>query len=224
MCNRYVSPGRADIERIWGIGRRSPHPDKGRELRPLGLGPFVRRGADRRREVVVGQWGMIAPRSRTRELRTAEGRRLSTHHARIEGIAAKWAFRNAWRRGQRCLIPAESFDLPCWETGHEVWWTFRRADGQPWALAGLWSEWKDPVSGEIVPSYTMVTENCDEHPLLGRMHKPDPRLPPERQDKRAAVPIEPEDWDRWLGGSIGDAYALIDLPPPERILAVPSAR
>lgn len=143
-----------------------------------GLEPFMRRGTDRRREVVFGQWGMIPPRSRVRELRTAEGRRLSIHNVRIEGIAAKWAFRNAWRRGQRCLIPAESLGLPRWETGHEVWWTFRRADGMPWALAGLWSEWKDPVSGEIVPSYTMITESCDEHPLLGHMHKPDPKLPP----------------------------------------------
>ena len=28
-------------------------------------------------------------------------------------------------------------------------WRFRRADGMPWGLAGLWSEWKDPQTGEI---------------------------------------------------------------------------
>jgi putative SOS response-associated peptidase YedK len=34
---------------------------------------------------------------------------------------------------------------------------FARVDGQPWVLAGLWSEWTDPVTGELVPSYTMLT-------------------------------------------------------------------
>ena len=51
----------------------------------------------------------------------------------------------------------------------------RRADGAPWALGGIWSEWTDPASGEIVPSYSMITINCDDHPLLARLHRPDPR-------------------------------------------------
>lgn len=26
-----------------------------------------------------------------------------------------------------------------------IWWQFERADGLPWALAGIWSEWTDPA-------------------------------------------------------------------------------
>lgn len=54
-------------------------------------------------------------------------------------------------------------------------WRFRRRDGDLWGLAGLYNEWTDPVTGEIVPRYTMRTLNCDGHPLLSRMHKPDPK-------------------------------------------------
>lgn len=33
-------------------------------------------------------------------------------------------------------------------------------------LAGIWNEWVDPETGELVPSYSMLTINCDDHPLL----------------------------------------------------------
>lgn len=58
-------------------------------------------------------------------------------------------------------------------------------------LAGIWNEWIDPATGEVVPSYTMLTMNSDSHPMLRRLHKPDPKLPADQQDKRAVVHIEP---------------------------------
>ena len=88
-------------------------------------------------------------------------------------------------------------------------------------LGGLWSEWIDHATGELVPNYTMLTMNCDAHPLLKLMHKPEKDkdgnvLPPERQDKRTVVPIERADWDVWLNGSVDDALSLIQLPPLHR--------
>jgi putative SOS response-associated peptidase YedK len=76
----------------------------------------------------------------------------------------------------RCIIPAASFDEPNWETGKNVWWRFRRADGVPWGLAGLWNTWIDKETGDVWDNYTMLTLNADGHPLMGRMHKPDPKL------------------------------------------------
>jgi hypothetical protein len=58
----------------------------------------------------------------------------------------------------------------------------------------------------------MLTQNCDSHPLLALMHKPDPSLPPDQQDKRSVIAIERADWDRWLRGSIEDALSLVKLP------------
>ena len=64
-----------------------------------------------------------------------------------------------------------------------------------------------------VDSYTMLTINADNHPLMSRMHKPDPKLPPDQQDKRSVVSIEAADTDAWLSGAIEDAKAL--LRPPD---------
>ena len=144
-----------------------------------------------------------------------------TNNARSESLATRPTFRGPWARGQRCLIPADSFLEPNWENGKNEWWRFRRADGAPWGLAGLWNSWTDPSTGEIVESYTMLTMNADVHPLMRRMHKPDPKFGPNEQDKRSVVVIEPADFDTWLTGSLEQATALIRLAPVDVFSAGP---
>lgn len=61
----------------------------------------------------------------------------------------------------------------------------------------------------------MLTINADHHPLMRRMHKPDPKLPPDRQDKRSAIPIEAGDVDQWLAGTLAEAQALLRLTDVE---------
>jgi putative SOS response-associated peptidase YedK len=214
VCNRYVAPDQAAIERHWNLRGGRPSQAWQPGIYPRSAGPFIRaarEGAER----VVGQWGLVP--------HFATSARLSyqTNNARAEELARKASFRQPWARGQRCIIPALSFYEPCWETGRNVWWTFRRADGHPWGLAGLWNTWIDRQTGEVVESYTMLTLNADAHPLMRRMHKPDPRLGPDGQDKRSVIPIEMADVDRWLAGTIEDATGLLKLAPMEVFEARP---
>lgn len=186
---------------------------------PLGQGVFVKQDS----VAQVGQWGLIPPSSKERTPKTREGRRMSTNNARRETVATAWTYRFPWSRQQRCLIPAAWFQEPYWGITHadpmtlskNTWWRFWREDGEPWMLAGLWSEWTDPATGEVVPNYTMLTQNCDGHPLLALMHKPDPKQGPDKQDKRTVVAIERADWDLWLHGPKEAAEALIRVPPLE---------
>lgn len=216
MCNRYTPPTELDIERLWHIGARNQPKWWKPVIAPLVHGPYIKPGG----ELEVGQWGMIPPRSKTHIPTTADGRRMSTNNARTERVASAWTYAGTWKAGQRCLIPAQSFVEPYW--GYQkknIWWQFARANCLPWALAGIWSEWTDPATGEVVPSYSMLTQNCDAHPLLKLMHKPelDPKtkLPLAEQDKRAVVPIEQGDWDAWLHGTVEQARTLIQLPALE---------
>jgi putative SOS response-associated peptidase YedK len=55
------------------------------------------------------------------------------------------------------------------------------------------------------------------------MHKPDPNLPPDRQDKRTVVPLEREHWETWLRGSVEEARALITVPSLDLFEAGPTA-
>lgn len=50
---------------------------------------------------------------------------------------------------------------------------------------------------------------------MRRMHKPDPKLPADQQDKRSVISIEMADVDRWLAGTVKEAAALLQLAPVE---------
>jgi putative SOS response-associated peptidase YedK len=218
MCNRYVSPEAGDMERYWQVGARQPW--RGGEIYPRRPGPFIRRRHDASEavaELVVGQWGLIPWFAKAPTLS------YSTNNARSEELSRKATFKDPWRHGKRCIIPALSFDEPCWETGRNVWWRFWRADGAPWGLAGLWNTWTDKASGEIHESYTMLTLNADAHPLMARMHKPDPKLAADQQDKRSVIPIARDDVDLWLHGTNEQAQLLLRLAPAEQFDARPLA-
>jgi putative SOS response-associated peptidase YedK len=58
-------------------------------------------------------------------------------------------------------------------------------DGSPFALAGLWENWKDPSTGEWVRTFTIVTTDSNE--LVAEIHD---RMP---------VVLKAEDYDRWFG-------------------------
>jgi putative SOS response-associated peptidase YedK len=217
MCNRYVSPGEGDMERFWHIGRHNVN--RGWEsaaIFPRAQGPFIRTLTESpERELVIGQWGLIPWFAKAAQLP------YSTNNARFEEITDKASYKQSWAKGYRCIIPAMSFDEPCWDTGKNVWWNFRRADGAPWGLAGLWNSWIDKATGSIHESYTMLTLNADDHPLMSRMHKPDPKLPADQQDKRSVVAIELADVDAWLRGSIDEASELVRVPAVEVFNAAP---
>jgi putative SOS response-associated peptidase YedK len=75
----------------------------------------------------------------------------------------------------------------------------------------------------VYESYTMLTINADAHPLMARMHKPDPKLPADRQDKRSVIPIELADVDQWLAGTVAEASQLLRVAPVEVFSAGPVA-
>lgn len=204
MCNLYQPVAREKIVLRHFVPDFEG--DYGSTVAPFKPGPIVVPN-----RALVAQWGLIAPFANSRD-GMHNGKRLSTNNARSERMATAPTYRDAWKKGRRCLIPANSYDEPYWGTGKNIWWRFWRADGEPWALAGLWSEWTDRATGEVVPSFTMITQNCDGHPLLSLMHKPDPKFAADKQDKRSVVSIEPGSWDQWLNGTPEQAQALIQVP------------
>ena len=217
MCTRYIAPDVGDIERHWHVGARNPVTWV-RDVFPNYQAPFIRAARDStsfERELVVGQWALIPWFAKERKLK------FPTCNARSEELSEKASYKLPWARGQRCIIPAVLFFEPNWETGKHIPWRFTRADGEPWGLAGLWNAWTDKETGEVVESYTMLTINADAHPLMNRMHRPDPKRPPHMQDKRSVVPVEPEDVDTWLTAPVEQAAALMRLSPVERFQAEP---
>lgn len=141
----------------------------------------------------------------------------STYNARTETLAEKPSFRDAWRRGQLCIVPAEALYEPCYESGRAVRWQIRRQDGRPMGLAGLWERAAQP-DGRVAWSMTMLTVNADGHALFGRFHKPE-------DEKRAVVILPDSVWGTWLRArSEQEARALLKLVAPDGLAAVPAPR
>jgi len=76
-------------------------------------------------------------------------------------------------------------------------------------VVGQWGLIPDKSTSEVVESYTMLTINADDHPLMSRMHRPDPMLPVDQQDKRSVVAIEQADVATWLLGDLEAAARLV---------------
>ena len=65
--------------------------------------------------------------------------------------------------------------------------------------------------------------SADAYPLMNRMHRPDPKLSPNMQDKRSVSPIAIEDVDAWLATPVEHAEPLIRLAPSGAFEGEPDA-
>jgi putative SOS response-associated peptidase YedK len=213
MCNRYRPPERTALMRH--VARADGRAYEPELLRPGAAAPFIRaEGAGR--EACVGLWHIVPPHAPSLDWP------FHTHVARWEQVRSSPSIRPSWAADRRCIVPAESFYESNYEAGFNTWWKFRRADGAPCGLAGLWNAWIDPASGAVHETYTVLTQNADRCPLMRRMHRTDPRRLQAMPDKRSVVMLEPADWDTWLSGSKEDAAALVRLSPVDAYVAGPA--
>lgn len=136
-----------------------------------------------------------------------------TYNARSETVAEKPSFRDAWRQAQHCIIPVEAIYEPDWRSGRAVATRISAVDGEPMGLAGLWSSWRAP-SGERVWSYTMLTMNAAEHPLMRHFYKPE-------DEKRMVVVLPRAAYLDWLDAPAHRSMAFMQPYPADKLLATP---
>ncbi|NML86589.1 SOS response-associated peptidase [Polaromonas sp.] len=217
MCSHYQAmKDRERYRRHFGV---EPPDDLGKfDVWPLYAASFIRRPLEAdagdeavpHREALPGQFGLI-PHWATD---TTIARR--TFNARSETVATKPSFRDAWRNGQRCIIPVEAFYEPDWRSGRAVPTRIIRADGEPMGIAGLWSWWKSG-KGELVHSFAMLTINADQHALMRDFHKPG-------DEKRMVVILPSGAYDEWLNAPPAQTDEFLRQYPAERLVEFPAPR
>lgn len=180
MCSNYRPPN-SEVLSQFKIGL--PSFDFG-ECYPGMIGPFLSNG--RPDAWLPGTFGLLPHWAEPKLAKM-------TYNARSETVAEKPSFRNAWRNRQFCVIPVQAFFEPNYESGRPVRWRIEREDGKPFGLAGLW-ESRYGNEGESAWSFTMLTINADEHPLMHRFHKPG-------DEKRSVVVLDDDAWQAWLQAS-----------------------
>jgi len=140
----------------------------------------------------------------------AKDRRIGSKmvNARAETLAEKPAFKSLFRT-KRCIVPMDGFYE--WKAGAEGGpvnakgkllkqpMYIHRADGDPLAVAGLWTRWKDPddPEGRFLHSVTVITTAANR--TVAPVHDRMPAILPSSQ------------WATWLDPANQDLDVLAPL-------------
>lgn len=130
------------------------------------------------------QWGLIPFWAKDDSIKK------NTLNARIETIKEKPSFRNVVNN--RCLVIADGFYEWQWldEKGKQKQkYELHLPNNEIFAFAGLWSEWTDRETGEIINTYTILT--MEANALMRKIHNTKKRMP---------IILSPENETKWLNG------------------------
>ncbi len=207
MCVNFIPPDPHQLRRDFGL-------DAGDQLWPESCwqdypAPIIVKGRQGEPALQLASYGMVPKRHQP------AGVRISTLNARAETVAQRVSFRRAWQQLDVCLVPMQHFFEPCYRSGRAERWQIGMADGQPFAVAGLWRSWLEP-DGSLSHAFTQLTINADQHPLMRHMHKPG-------DEKRSLVIIPPERNTDWLNCADPEsACRFLTLYPAEWMAAAPA--
>ena len=207
VCANYQPPSPETLI-LWGLQIAASRALERSEVYPGQAGPVVT-SLDPR-SFQYGSFGLVPHWAKPDLARC-------TYNARSETVASKPSYRSAWRQGQLAVIPVMGFYEPNYETGKPVRWRISRADGRMFGLAGIWERRLDDP-GICAWSFSMLTINATDHPLMSRFHAPE-------DEKRSVVVLDDDTWDDWLNArSDADRRVLLQPMDPDAMTAEPAPK
>jgi len=139
-------------------------------------------------------WGLIPPWVKDGE--KADSIRRMTYNAKSENVHEKPSFQNAIKN-KKCLIIADGFyewqSTPSGKICHYI----QSTDEYIFAFAGIWSEWVNPSTGELVYSTSMLTQPANT--MMAEIHN---------IKKRQPVILNQENQGKWLGPRLSYDHIL----------------
>ena len=132
-------------------------------------------GPDGKPQLQVFHWGLIPVWAKERKI----GQKMI--NARAETLGSKPAYKGVFKK-HRCIIPMDGFyewaagtpDGPLTKQGKPAKQPMfiQRLDGEPLAVAGLWSAWRDP---NAAPDSSVAAQRHGRHDRGERHDGADPR-------------------------------------------------
>jgi putative SOS response-associated peptidase YedK len=203
MCGRYVSPNEASIEREFDIHGNEWRFPESFNVAPSQQVPGIRAGKAGPEGVML-RWGLVPF--------FAKGKigSYSTINARLESVETSASYRTPWKRGQRCILPAQGFyEWHVNEDGSKQPFYIHLNDQTVFGFAGLWDK-SVADDGAVIESCTIIT--LPANALMADVHNGRARMP-------AILPREQR--GTWLSGSADAARDLLQSYPAELMVAYP---
>lgn len=145
------------------------------------------------------KWGLIPPWIKTME--DAEEIRFKTFNARSESVENKPSFSTSFK-SKRCIIPVKGF----FEWQHvgkkKIPWYIYSSEDEIFTLAGLFNDWAETKTGEVVSTFTIITTDANE--MMAEIHNSRKRMP---------VILGRAEEKRWIDVSITISEATEMLKP-----------
>ena len=163
MCGRFeASISKEKLIQKFGINNWQLENYQPRYNIPPGTNiPIIRQIGDNR---IMNEalWGLIPSWSKDKKIA------FRTFNARSETVAEKPSFRAAYKH-KRCLIPASGYYE--WQKidkdNKQPFWIGRK-DKESFAMAGLFEDWTDTETGELIESCAIVTR--DSYKEISHIH------------------------------------------------------
>ena len=178
MCGRFTQKNeKKTVEKEFGVEiRKDQNFSQSYNIAPTQFIGAIR-VVNELREFANLKWGLIPSWSKD------DSFAAKLINARAETLSEKPSFREAYKR-RRCLIPASGFYE--WEktaSGKQPHYFYMK-DSDIFGFGGLWEEWIDRDSGELVETCTIITTTANK--TLEQIHH---RMP---------VIIKQTDYEKWL--------------------------
>jgi putative SOS response-associated peptidase YedK len=152
-------------------------------IAPTDKAEVVRSSVGGTTELVPMRWGFI-PYWWKKPLKPVP----ATLNAKAETVAHTPMFRDAFKR-HRCVVPASGYYEWLKRPDGKQPYFISAADGGVLSLAGLWDQWRNPETNELMISFTIIV--TDANALTGPIHN---RMP---------VALDDADVGPWLNGAVG---------------------
>ena len=193
MCGRYTLHSTADLVASHFDLDEAPEIEARYNIAPTQEAIVVRREpSDVSRRIDRLRWGLVP--------RWANDSSIGVRciNARCETVAEKRAYGEPLRH-QRCLVPADGFYE--WASAGRMKQPYHvhRVDHAPFAMAGLWSTWREEDE-TLLGTFSIVT--CPANDRITWLHD---RMP---------VILPPADYDHWLDPEEDDPERLLPLLRP----------
>ena len=197
MCVQYLTTANADwVKTTFDLELPKT---QACDVFPTYPGPIILRSHQTNRSAIgMARFGLLPSWAKEENF----GRH--TYNARAETVDEKPSYRTAWKSRHYALALADQFYEPCYETGKAVRTGIRQVNGEPMAIASIWDTWTEPDTGELIVSFSMLTINANDHPVMQRFHKPE-------EEKRTVVPLRPELFNAWLDATPESARQLLSI-------------
>jgi putative SOS response-associated peptidase YedK len=192
MCGRYGR--RSDNQKIAVAFHVKANLDEidfmpNDDITPGTMQPLIFSNDEGERDIELMYWGFTFPK------------RL-TFNTRSDSILKPGLWKNSFEN-RRCIVPADRFFE--WKRLHKKnnpKYEITVPGRQPFALAGIWSMWKNK-DGDSLPTVSVITSEPNE--VMAEVHD------------RQPVILEPRDYAEWLSTSDRPPVHLLRILPADEM-------